>query len=74
MTRIERYLRLRDVEAAAADLDEVGVSTRIEYRRIDEPNVTDWKPVAWENTLAGRLGYEPFPGYGIEVKAGESGD
>lgn len=78
----EQFLRLRDVEGAAEWLAEGGVQARIEHRHI-EPDVTEWAPLAWEDTLAGRLGYERFPGYGgvdlrkrrpRPVVAGESGE
>jgi len=64
------FLRLRDVEEAAETLAAAGVQTRIEIRTI-EPHLTDWEPPNFRDTVAGRLGYEPFPGYG---KAGESGE
>ena len=58
----EQFLRLRDVEERAESLFNGGVQTRIEIRQI-KPVVTDWAPLAWEDTRTGRLGYEPFPGY-----------
>lgn len=65
--------RLRDVEAAAEALHNGGVDVRIEYRQV-EPGVTDWVPLAWDDTLAGRLGYEPFPGCRELDHAAEGGE
>ena len=69
----QHYLRLRDVEEAAENLHVIGVQVRIEHRLIDEPEVGEWAPLKWEDTVAGRLGYEKFPGYS-DPAAGESGE
>lgn len=71
--KYEEFLRLRDVEERAESLFNGGVQTRIESRHI-EPTLTDWEPLAFEDTLPGRLGYEPFPGYGEPAEAGEPRD
>jgi hypothetical protein len=70
----QQYTSLRLVEKAASDLDADGVQTRIEYRRVDQPQDDEWVPLAWEDTLAGRLGYPVFPGYGAaSASGGETG-
>ncbi len=63
----QRFVSLRDAEDAAEKLDDAGVQARIEYRRVDQPRAGEWAPLAWDDTLPGRLGYQPFPGYGIKV-------
>jgi len=64
------FAQLHDVEEAAVALDAAGTEVRIEYRRTDGEEPAEWEPLNFRDTVYGRLGHEPFPGYG---KAGESG-
>jgi len=58
-----RYHSLAAVEAVAARLAAQGTPGRIECQD-NALLIGPWRPLAWEDTTQGHLGYPPVPGYG----------